>query len=244
MSLGKTDLGRFTRRQFLAGFPFFWRPRFVTLAGIRFEVIRRGRSPHRYLVIHAREDTARQVLRAHMKTSRGTAHLATGSERTLHIAGALADPNRIFSRQGAEANLRRLNPGLAPDRLEAALNRLDRGREKLIRALLPPPGGLLIALHNNSPGYSVLDEVPISDQVALNDPAHPRDFLLCTQPQDFQKLARSPYNVVLQNLAPKHDDGSLSRLAARRGVRYVNIEAAQGNLRKQSEILQWLAASG
>ena len=119
---------------------------------------------------------------------------------------------------------------------------LDRNREKLVRALLPTPGGLLVALHNNSQGYSVLDEVPISDQAALNDSAHPHDFLLCTQPPDFERLARSPYNVVLQNLAPKEDDGSLSRLAARRGLRYINIEAAQGNFQKQSEMLDWLTA--
>jgi hypothetical protein len=243
MSFANPDSNCLTRRQLLAAFPFFWRSRFVTLAGIRFEVIRRGRSPFRYLVIHASEDTARQVLRTHMKIGQGTAYLATGSERAVRIAGALADPNRIFSREGAQASLRRLNPGLAPQRIQAALNRLDRDREKLIRALLPPLGGLLIALHNNSPGYSVLDEVPISDQVALNDRTHPHEFLLCTQPQDFQRLARSPYNIVFQNRAPKHDDGSLSRLAARRGLRYVNIEAAQGNLRKQSEMLEWLIAS-
>jgi len=236
-------LDQFSRRQFLAAFPFFWRPRFISLAGVRFEVIRRGCSSYRYLVIHANEDTARQVLRTHMKTSRGTAYLATGTERTVRIAGAAADPNRIFSRQGAERNLRRLNPRLAADRLQAALDRLDGQREKLVRALLPPPGGLLVALHNNSQGYSVLDEVPISDRVALNDSAHPHDFLLCTQPPDFERLARSPYNVVLQNLVPKQDDGSLSRLAARRGVRYVNIEAAQGDFQKQSEMLEWLMAS-
>lgn len=235
-------MNRLTRRQFLAAFPFFWRPRFVTLAGIRFEVIRRGRSSYRYLVIHASEDTARQVLRAQMKTTPGTAYLATGTERTVRVAGAAADPNRIFSRQGAEANLRRLNPGLAPGQLQAVLARLDRGREKLVRALLPTPGGLLVALHNNSEGYSVLDEVPISDQVALNDSAHPHDFFLCTQRPDFERLARSPYNVVLQNLAPKEDDGSLSRLAARRGLRYVNIETAHGNFQKQSEMLDWLTA--
>jgi hypothetical protein len=48
--------------------------------------------------------------------------------------------------------------------------------------------------------------------------------------------------MVLQNLAPKEDDGSLSRLAARRGLRYVNIEAAHGNFQKQSEMLDWLTA--
>src|SRR5205085_11333392 len=133
------------------------------------------------------------------------------------------DPNRLFSRAGADASLKRLNPDLTPDRLEAALATLDRGRERLVHALLPPRGGLLVALHNNSEGYSVKDEVPISEETSLRQPDDPHAFFLCTDARDFAVLKSSPYNVVLQH-APKDDDGSLSRLAAARGVRYVNLE--------------------
>ena len=72
------------------------------------------------------------------------------------------------------------------------------------------------------------DEVGVSDSVAANDKEHPDEFLLCTQRPDFQVLAGGPFNVLWQNVAPKEDDGSLSRLCAARGVRYVNIEAAAG----------------
>jgi hypothetical protein len=53
-------------------------------------------------------------------------------------------------------------------------------------------------------------------------------------------LAESPYNALLQRRAPPQDDGSLSRLAARLGIRYINLEVALGKYRKQAEMLAWL----
>jgi uncharacterized damage-inducible protein DinB len=229
-----------TRREFLLAFPFFWRRRTVSIAGMKFRIHRHGRSSRRYLWIHGDERTARDVLLAHLKTARGTAHLTTSTRRVFPLLGGEIDPNRMFSREGAEKNLRSLNPQWDSAHLNAALARLDRDRERFLRAILPPPGGLLVVVHNNSRGYSVRDEVPISDRVSLADPQHPNNFLLATDPADFDRLARSPFNVVLQNAAPSEDDGSLSRLAARRRVRYVNIEARLGDAAAQREMLSWL----
>ena len=165
-----------TRREFLLAlpwwFPFFWRRR-TTLAGVPFEVHRGAGAPITFLVIHGNERTAREVLRVQLRQNGGKAYLAAGRERNVRIGRAQIDPNRMFSRSGAERSLRRLNPGLGEAEIRATLDRLDRERPKLIRALLPPPGGLLFALHNNSEGYSVLDEASISDEVSLGDPAHP-----------------------------------------------------------------------
>lgn len=234
---------RMTRRSFLliglGWFPFF-RRRFVTLDGIRFQVIRHGHSFRRYLLIHGNEETARELLMAHMKKRAGIAYLVTGHDRYVPFEGGRFDPNRIFSRAGAERNLRLLNPDWPPARLESALAQLDRGRANLVHALLPPDSGLLVALHNNSEGYSVLDEVPASNRVSLNDLPHPHEFFLCTDPADFALLTKSPYNVAFQDRPAGEDDGSLSRLAAQRGVRYVNLEVGRGNLRKQTEMLAWL----
>lgn len=234
-----------TRREFLAfglsGFPFFWRkPKVARLAGAEFDIVRRGRSPRRYLHVHGNEETARRTLRALMTRVDGVALLVRGSERNVPILGGRLDPNRMFSRVGAEANLKRLNPGWSADQLTRALDLLDRGRGKLLAALLPPPGGRLVAVHNNSSGYSVKDEAPISDRVSLREPANPHAFFLCTDPADFERLAASPYNVVLQQHGPKDDDGSLSRLAAKRGVRYVNLEVAQGDAERQRTMLDWM----
>lgn len=229
------------RRQFLALGWFPWlRPRHVGLAGARFRILRNGHSKRRYLRIHGNEGTARQVLERHMETHEGIAYVIESLTRTVTVESLKLDPNRMFSRVGAEANLRALNPGVPAERLHGALEVLDRGREKLVRALTPPKGGLTVALHNNGPGYSVADEAAISDQTSLREAGNPHAFLLCTDPRDFEVLKNSPYNVVLQQHGPKQDDGSLSRLAAARGFRYVNLEVAAGQAERQREMLNWL----
>jgi hypothetical protein len=205
-------------------------------------VLRRGHSTTRYLVIHGDEETAREVLAGHMRTHPGTAYIVAGHERNVAIASGRLDPNRMFSREGAEKSLRRLNPGWEAEQLRAALDLLDRGRERLAGALTPPPGGLLFALHNNSSGYSVRDEEALSDQVSLADPEHPHEFFLCTGLEDYARLSLGPHNVVLQRYAPPEDDGSFSRLAARRGLRYVNLEVGLGKAQVQREMLEWAVA--
>lgn len=231
-----------TRRAILlAGLPFwpFQRGK-AKLAGVHFEMIRNGSSKRRYLLIHGNEETAREVLRAHMKAHRGVAYLVTGKQRLVPLGNGVLDPNRMYSREGAERNLKTLNPQWNAGQLEAELARLDRERERLIRALLPPTGGVTVAVHNNSSGYSVRAEVGISDEAALNDDANPHEFFLATAVADFRILARSPYNAVLQNKTPREDDGSLSRLMAKRGVRYVNLEVGLGKFERQKEMLEWL----
>lgn len=233
-------MSELSRRSFLAaGFPFFWRRGIVTLGGVRFRVIRHGRTARHYLRIHGNEETAREVLEAHLKAHDGIGYIAAGRERNVPVDGGKLDPNRMFSRTGAEKSLRNLNAGWSEAQVSRALGWLDHRREKLVRALLPPPGELLIALHNNSEGYSVKDEIPISDRTSIAKPAEPHEFFLCTNPDDFAVLAQSPYNVVLQQFGPKEDDGSLSRLAAKRAARYVNLEVALGQAQKQKEMLEW-----
>ncbi len=234
-----------SRREFLAfgsafgWFPFF-RPKHVGLAGARFRIHRYGRSLRRYLLIHGNEETARQVLLVHMINHEGIGYEVESHTRNVSIEGGLIDPNRMFSRVGAEANLKRLNPDWPRQKVDKALDVLDRGREKLVDAVLAPEGGLTVVLHNNSEGYSVADEEPISDAGSIRERDNPRAFFLCTDPEDFRILSRSAYNVVLQQKGPRPDDGSLSRLAAERGVRYVNLEVALGHRARQQEMLAWL----
>jgi hypothetical protein len=230
-----------SRRQFLIfGWLPFFRPSHISLAGARFRILRNGRSKRRYLLIHGDEETARAVLTRFMETHEGIAYVVESHTRNVPIDGGAIDPNRMFSRAGAEASLKSLNPSWSAEQLAAALNLLDRGRPHLVKALLPPAGGLLVVLHNNSEEYSVADEQPISDAVSLREPANPHAFFLCTDPTDFQTLATSSYNVVLQQKKPQEDDGSLSRLAATNGVRYVNLEVRMGNSDRQTEMLRWL----
>jgi hypothetical protein len=234
-----------SRREFLAygsilsWLPFF-RPKHISLAGADFQIIRNGKSKRRYLLIHGNEETAREVLTRHIEAHEGIAYVIRGHDRTVAIDSGKLDPNRMFSRVGAEANLRKLNPDWPSERIQSALAVLDKGREKLVHALLPPAGGLMVALHNNSEGYSVTDEEPISDSKSIREPGNPHAFYLCTDPDDFRVLSASAYNVVLQQHGPKDDDGSLSRLAAARGARYVNLEVGMGHAGRQKEMLDWL----
>ena len=230
------------RREFvlLGIWPFFHRRHTARIGDARFHIQRGGKRNRHYILVHGNEQTARSVLLMHMETAEGRAFLIENAERNVRIGDGRLDPNRMFSRPGAEKNLRSLNPAWSEGQLQTALVRLDKDRGKFLKSVLPSGGGLLIALHNNGPGYSVADEVPISDRTALNDKDHPHEFLLCTMREDFEKAANSPFNVVLQNTAPKEDDGSLSRLCASMGVRYVNIEASHGNSGAQNRMLDWV----
>lgn len=209
------------------------------ICGVRFRALRHGKgSPRRYLVIHGDEDTARDVLTAHLGSAKGSGLVVTGKTRHVTVRGLQLDPNRMYSRAGAEASLRKLNPEAGERQILATLAWLDRRREKLLRALTPGKGSRLFALHNNR-DYSIQDEITASDQVALNEPDKPRHFFLCTDVRDFAILKGSPYNVVLQTKA-EPDDGSMSRLAARRGFRYINLECAIGDFEGQMARVKWL----
>ena len=230
------------RRSFLS-LGFSWWPyhhRSVTLSGIPFEVLRYRRSNRRYLLIHGNEETARALLRDWMFTHPGVAYLVTGKTRNVEILDAKIDPNRMFSRVGAEASLKKLNPYRSAEQLTSVLDFLDKHREELVKRLTPPPGGVLIAMHNNSEGYNVNEEVENSDRTSIKQPKQPHEFFLCTDPADFDLIAKSPYNVVLQNKKPANDDGSLSRLAAARGFRYINLETTLGQFEEQMQRISWL----
>lgn len=239
--MSKVIPGGMNRRGFVAGWlpGIFHRKPEREICGVRFRVIEHGfGAGRRYLVIHGDEDTARDVLTKHMQMETGRALIVTGKARHVQMRGLTIDPNRMYSKAGAEISLRALNPANA-GRIPEVSRWLDGHREKLLRALTPGKGSRLFALHNNR-NYSINDELAASDDVAQNQPAT-RHFFLCTDPRDFLILKQSPYNVVLQTKADP-DDGSMSRLAARRGFRYINLECAIGDFDGQVERVRWLEA--
>ena len=219
-------------------FPFFRHRDVQTLGGIEFRILRNGRGPRRYTFLHGDENTAREVLQLHMQAYEGTGFSVTGATRTVQIESLQIDPNRLFTRYGAEQSLRNLNAAATSDQIGVALDRMDHERPKLLRAILPLKKSRLVSLHNNR-NYSVLDEDSASDDTSIKQPGFPRNFFLCTDPKDFAVLRGSPFNVVLQS-KPNPDDGSLSRLAARQGFRYINLECGLEELESQLERLRWL----
>ena len=208
------------------------------MCDIRFHVLRYGGGNRRYLVIHGDEDTARDVLTDYMYDHTGIGYVVTGKERNVEIDGVKVDPNRIFSRAGAERTIREFNPNMDPVQIDTVLHYLDHHRHEILRHIVPRKGGRLFALHNNR-DYSVNDEIAASDQASIRQPERPREFFLCTDPRDYEILRQSPFNVVLQN-KPDPDDGSLSRFAARTGFRYINLECAIGDYEAQAERVRWV----
>jgi hypothetical protein len=208
--------------------------------GIPFVHLVSGSSRLRLLRIHGDEETARQAVELLLESVSAEAWILDSRTRTVDFRGLALDPNRMFSRAGAERNLRRLNPDASAEAVSAALDALDSCRETMLDALMPPPGGLWIAAHNNGPGYSMETEAPISRKIHRPQPDSPRDFFLFTDEKDFAIAERGPYNAVLQDRPGGEDDGSLSRLCAARGIRYVNVEVAHGKLDRQLEMLGWL----
>jgi hypothetical protein len=166
--------------------------------------------------------------------------IIANTRRNVVYRGLSIDPNRWFSREGALANLRHLNPQAPAKQIDNLLEVLDRERPTLLGFIEPRHGGLLVALHNNGPAYSVEDELALSDRMHLADRAQPHEFFLCTHEADFEALASGPYNAVLQQAPPPPDDGSLSRYAAAHRWRYVNLEVTHGLLDRQVAMLDWL----
>ncbi|CAM2010907.1 hypothetical protein [Acanthopleuribacter pedis] len=159
------------------------------------------------------------------------------------------DPNRIFTPVGAESSLRRENPGLKeqPALLAQAVARAVAVGD-FIKSHMNDlrRGSIIIAVHNNTDGFdddgkggvgtvSMVRYQKKLDTGAgyilkLHHGTHDEDDLFfITKKRDFKKLRRLGYNLVLQHprvaVDPDEDDGSLSVLSEKRGLRYLNIEA-------------------
>ena len=108
---------------------------------------------------------------------------------------------------------------------------------------MPSKSGVLISVHNNSRGYNVHMEKDKSQRVSIKSDQNPRDFIICTDSNDYDSLSDGPFNIVLQNILPDDDDGSLSWEALRRGVRYLNIETRLGHLTQQKKMLSFVESN-
>ena len=212
----------------------------VEIGGIKFKVVKKGNSDRKYIWFHGDEKTAKMALDHHMKTNEGTAYYIQNELREVNIYGGLIEPNRIFSSDGMKQAIQKYNPQWSVSKKKKILAIYDQGRSTFLNEIFPKNGEILIAIHNNFRGYNVNKEIKRSDSISIKIDQDPRDFFLCTNRTDFELLAKSPYNVVLQEKWIPENDGSLSWAAILHDVRYVLLETRLGWLNKQKEMLNYL----
>ena len=212
----------------------------VEIGGIKFKVVKKGNPDRKYIWFHGDEKTAKMALDHHMKTNEGTAYYIQNELREVNIYGGLIEPNRIFSSDGMKQAIQKYNPQWSVSKKKKILAIYDQGRSTFLNEIFPKNGEILIAIHNNFRGYNVNKEIKRSDSISIKIDQDPRDFFLCTNRTDFELLAKSPYNVVLQEKWMPENDGSLSWAAILHDVRYVLLETRLGWLNKQKEMLNYL----
>ena len=215
----------------------------ITFIGTRFNIIQNGDTPNRYIWLHGDEQTARMALEHHVNRYGGIAFFIQSKTREIPFESTMIDPNRIFSRKGTYHALRKFKPDWQSGSLKKALDNIDIERDTFLDILMPSKSGVLISVHNNFRGYNVHMEKDKSQRVSIKSDQNPRDFIICTSSNDYESLSDGPFNIVLQNIFPDNDDGSLSWEALRRGVRYLNIETRLGYLTQQKKMLSFVESN-
>ncbi len=208
-------------------------------AGIPFLKVQSGESNHRFIWMHGDEKTAKMVLEDYLDFQPGIGFFIQCDEREVPFYDTKVDPNRIFSTNGSKMALKKFKPSWDQNNFNRALSELEKGRQSFLNELFPINNGVLVALHNNFRGYNVYSETNNSTNVSIKKNQNPRDFIICTNENDYKILASGPYNVVLQN-EKVGDDGSLSWASLDRGIRYINIEVRLGWRSQQIKMLQFV----
>ena len=148
------------------------------------------------------------------------------------------DPNRIFTKFGADESLKTYSHSS-----NRALKLVTGLAQRMVDSLNQK---MIVTLHNNSDekysSLSYLDEYK-NDAAAvfINPDRDPDDFFFVTTRELFRKFRALGFNTVLQNNNTMTDDGSLSVLAGRQKIPYINVEAQHGHLEMQIEMLFELA---
>jgi hypothetical protein len=197
-----------------------------------------------YLSLHENESTGVAAARVMLNRFGGRlVELRSRHQRLLTFSvegnGYVVDPNRVFTDIGIDKSLR-LNGRYSL----AAHHAVVRFRDSLVAGIFTPDAGSILAIHNNAVGGLSINRYAIGGtlereaaRVAINPKLDAHDFFLSVDNSLFQRLSTGGSNVVLQSLTPT-DDGSMSVYCQRRGVAYVNIEAAFGHLHEQTQMLE------
>lgn len=151
------------------------------------------------------------------------------------------DPNRIFSKEGAEKSLEELG--------RTSVKAVEEATKfgKRILELIPGKCKYVVALHNNTPGlFSALEytsgnkRAAESKKVYINPAQDTDDFFLTTDNSLYEKLADKGYNAILQDNMNCTEDGSLSVYCGKKNIRYVNCETEHGKTELYAAMLKSL----
>lgn len=150
------------------------------------------------------------------------------------------DPNRMFTDQGARNSLRRYG-----SYSEEAFNAVRTFATDLLDDFGLVDRPLIITVHNNTEGeYSCLSYMSGEEygsdaaDVYFQPGSDADDFFFVTDPLFFDFFEQMGANTVLQDNDQATDDGSLSVLAGRQGIPYINVEAQHGHQEQQADMLR------
>lgn len=205
------------------------------------------RTPLVVINVHDDENTSVEAALAALARvpARITELRHTGARNLTIRRGAetfVVDPNRMFTDAGAELSLTRLS------RMDASMLHAVRTFADTLLALAGAADAqTVVTLHNNTEAnYSARSYLPGAEYAADAAAVHlapggdADDFFFVTDRPLYDALAAEGFNVVLQHPDTVTDDGSLSVLAARRGQRYVNVEAQHGHAAEQRRMIEAL----
>ncbi len=146
------------------------------------------------------------------------------------------DPNRIFSTIGIEKTLIKYNKNYPKELNE----KISVFADSLLATIINKPAcKYIIAIHNNSNNnFSVLTYQNSIDakEVFISKTEDIDNFFLVTDHNDFNRIKSLNQNVVLQS-ENAIDDGSLSIYCQKHNIPYINIEAEDGQVKKQIKMI-------
>lgn len=148
------------------------------------------------------------------------------------------DPNRIFSDVGIRNNLTDLNGNYA----EEAFVTVQTFAQKLLNQfILSNNKRDIVAVHNNTnKNWDINSFRSEATQIHIQQGADLDDFFLVTDKNDFDRLQKKRFNVVLQSQKKVADDGSLSVYCGKNKIRYINVEAQDMHADEQFKMLKAL----
>ncbi|MBK7690234.1 MAG: hypothetical protein IPJ31_03635 [Bacteroidetes bacterium] len=147
------------------------------------------------------------------------------------------DPNKIFTEKGI-ANTLNSNYLKYPKELPIKIKQFA---DSLLTYFVDSSKrAYTIAIHNNSEAnYSILNykNPRLASKVFISSNEDIDDFFIVIDSLDFDFFKNLDQNVALQNIEAD-DDGSLSIYCHKNKIPYINIEAQDGHLAKQIEMIK------